>query len=135
VTALGARSWEATPSGVQRLAEELPSPHGTRLLDGARPGVEMLAAQSSPLSEMSDAAGEVAGWALEERFAQARTTLCSAYGDPRESETPAAATSGPRSVAGRTATWTTPKGRLTLEQRCTDRHQLTLRVEPGAAVA
>ena len=135
VAAIGARSWDATPAGVRRLADELPAPHGTRVVGGTRPGVEMLAAQSSPLAEMSDAAGEVAGWALEERYAQARTALCSAYGDPRESETPGAASSGPRSVAGRTATWTTPKGTLTLEQCCTDRHQLTLRLEPGAAVA
>jgi len=133
IAALGARSWEATPEGVARLAAELPAPYGGGVVDGATPVAEMVAAQSPPIDELSDAGGEVAGWEIQERYAQAHAALCARYGDARESESPGAAAAGPRALPRRTATWSLPQGTLTLEQRCDDRHRLALRVAPAAA--
>jgi membrane-associated protein len=133
IAALGARAWEATPEGVQRLAAGLPAPHGARVVDGPAPAAEMVAAQSPPLDELSDAGGEVAGWEIEERYTQAKAALCARFGDARESESPGSAPAGPRAIPSRTASWSLPQGTLTLEQRCDDRHRLALRVAPSAA--
>ena len=133
VQRVGSVAWDGTASDIHRLAAELPAPHGSRAVDGPQPAVEMVAAQSTPLAELSDAAGEVAGWELEERYAQAREALRSAYGEPRENETPGSVPSGPRSMPTRTATWQVPHGTVTLQQRCDpDRHRLSVRVEPAA---
>jgi membrane-associated protein len=128
IAAIGARAWE-TPDAVQRLAAELPVAHDARFVDGA---TEMTAALSPPLDELTEAGGEVAGWEIEERFVQARTALCARYGDPVETETPASAASGPRSLPRRDAKWSLPHGTLTLQQRCDERHRLALRIEPAA---
>jgi membrane-associated protein len=133
VQRLGSLAWDGSPTGIHRLAAELSAPHGSRAVDGPQPAVEMLAAQSTPLAELSDAAGEVAGWELEERYTQARAALCSVYGEPREEESPGSTPSGPRSMPTRTATWRAPQGVVTLQQRCDpDRHRLAVRVEPAA---
>jgi len=132
VQRLGSLAWDGPSRDLHALAAELPAPHGSRAVDGPTPAVEMLAAQSRPLDELSDAAGEVAGWEIQERYAQARATLCSAYGEPREDEEPGAASSGPRSAPKRTATWKVTRGTLTLQQRCDERHRLALRIEPAA---
>ncbi len=137
VTALGRASWEGTPAGLQRLAGELPAPEeGPTVADGPRPAIEMVAAQSPPLAELSEAGGEVAGWELEDRFSQAHRLLCHAFGEPRDEEAPGAtAAPGTHAQDGRRATWQIPCGSLALEQRCDDRHRLTLRVEPGVGAA
>jgi membrane-associated protein len=132
VQRLGTLSWERSTGGLQELAEKLPAPHGSRAVEGPRPAVEILAAQSPPLDELSDAGGEVAGWEIEERFAQARAALCSAYGEPREDEVPGVAAAGPRALPTRTATWKAPQGMVTLQQRCDERHRLAVRIEPAA---
>ena len=132
VQRLGSRSWDGG-GDLHAFAAELPAPHGSRAVEGPKPGVEVLAAQSTPLAELSDAAGEVAGWEIEERFTQARAALSSAYGEPREDESPGRALAGPRSLPTRTATWTAPQGMVTLQQRCDDDcHRLALRIEPAA---
>lgn len=128
IGAIGAKGWE-TPEAVQQLAAELPSAHGARFVDGA---TEMTAALSPPLDELTEAGGEVAGWEIEERFTQARAALCARYGDPVETETPGSAASGPRSLPSRDAIWSLPQGKLTLQQRCDDRHRLALRIQPAA---
>jgi membrane-associated protein len=133
VERLGSFAWDGSPRDLDRLAAELPAPHGSRAVEGPSPAVEMVAAQSPPLAELSDAAGEVAGWEMEERYAQARAALCAQYGEPREDETPGSAPSGPRSMPTRRATWPVPRGTVTLQQRCDpDRHRLSVRVEPAA---
>jgi membrane-associated protein len=132
VERLGNLSWEGG-SNVHQLAAALPAPHGARAVEGPTPAVEMVAEQSPPLAELSDAGGEAAGWDIEERYAQARAALCSAYGEPREDEAPGSAPSGPRSLPTRTARWRAPQGTVTLQQRCdADRHRLAVRVEPAA---
>jgi len=131
VQRLGSRAWDGGGS-LAAFAAELPAPHGSRAVDGARPAVEVLAAQSTPLDELSDAGGEVAGWEIAERFTQARAALCAVYGEPREEESPGRAAAGPRSLPTRTATWSAPQGAVTLRQRCDeDRHRLALRIEPA----
>lgn len=131
VSKLGAAAeWDGSETGLQQLVEELPAPEGgARVVDGGRPAVELVAAQSPPLAELTEAGGEVAGWQLEERFTQARQALCNAFGEPRESVTPAPVAGAPPE---RTATWSTPAGSLTLAHYCADRHRLTVRVEPAA---
>ncbi|HEV8629241.1 MAG TPA: VTT domain-containing protein [Thermoanaerobaculia bacterium] len=120
VTALGNAAWERSPGGMQRLAAALPAPLGAgqpaRSVDGPAPAVELVAAQSPPLAELSEAGAEVAGWELDERFTQACKVLCDAYGAARESD-------------GR-ASWALPHGSLTLTRDSGGEHRLSLRVEP-----
>jgi hypothetical protein len=134
VARLGAADWERSPEGLQRLAEELPAAAGAPTVDSAAAAVELVAAQSPRLTELSDAGGEVAGWELEERFGQARTALTAAFGEPVEKAVLAAPV-GPRSTPARTATWTLPACTVTLQERCDDRHRLALRISPVAAPA
>ena len=133
VAALGASHWDRSPEGLRRLAAELPAPEGTTVVGGD--AVELLAAESPSLAELSEAAGEVAGWDMDERFAQARAVLSRAYGEPREKALPATAAGLPQAPPTRTATWELPAGSLTLAQRCGDCHRLTVRVEPAPAGA
>lgn len=130
VSKVGAAEWDGSDAGLQQLTEELPAPEGrAHVVDGSRPAVELVAAQSPPLAELTDAGGEVAGWHLEERYVQARQALCNAFGDPRESALPATAAGA---TPERSATWSTPVGALTLVQHCAERHRLTVRIEPAA---
>jgi len=133
VGALGGSHWDSSPEGLRRLAAELPAPNGAAVIEDD--AVELVAAESPPLAELSEAGGEVAGWHMDERFAQARAVLSEAYGEPRESALPATADGLPQAPPTRIATWELPAGSLTLAQRCGSCHRLTVRVEPATSQA